>query len=237
MSKSKTITSIIFAPILMLSLLSCGESANSVEERTTKLLYQGHASLRLISTDEMVMDGTVIYVDPAMGDGYELPADIILITHEHRDHNQINLVTQKEDCVIIRAADAITNGEYSTFSIKGVEIEAVEAYNSRHSKLTSVGFLILIDGIMVYVAGDTSKTERMEKFSEKQIDYAFLPCDGEFNMNVVEAAECAEIIAARNNIPYHTRSRSIFDIEIAENFKASNRLIIEPGEEIILSKS
>ena len=46
-----------------------------------KLYYQGHGSFRLTS-----QNGTVLYVDPYAGDGYLLPADYILVTHEHGDH-------------------------------------------------------------------------------------------------------------------------------------------------------
>ncbi|MBR4667318.1 MAG: MBL fold metallo-hydrolase, partial [Butyrivibrio sp.] len=48
-----------------------------------KLLYQGHASVR-ITTPE----GKTIYVDPYAGEGYDVPADLILETHGHFDHTQ-----------------------------------------------------------------------------------------------------------------------------------------------------
>ena len=47
------------------------------------LLYQGHGSFRL-ETDA----GRIIYVDPFAGQGYDLPADLILVTHDHYDHNR-----------------------------------------------------------------------------------------------------------------------------------------------------
>lgn len=56
-----------------------------------KLLYQGHASLR-ITTDEC----DVIYVDPYAGEGYDRQADLVLVSHEHFDHNQVRLVTLKK---------------------------------------------------------------------------------------------------------------------------------------------
>ena len=51
-----------------------------------ELLYQGHGSLRFQTNK-----GTVIYLDPYAGEGYNLPADLVLVTHGHHDHNVITL--------------------------------------------------------------------------------------------------------------------------------------------------
>ena len=194
-----------------------------------KLLYQGHGSFRLIS-----QNGTVIYVDPYAGEGYDLPADIILVTHQHGDHNKIDLITQKKDCVIITNAEALDGGKHNSFSVNGIEIEAVGAKNKNHDPKNCVGFIITIDGIKIYAAGDTSKTDQMSNFAEKEIDYALLPCDGVYNMDLKEAAECAELIGAKHNIPIHMKPGELFDRERAEKFDAPNRLIVEAGEEIVL---
>ncbi|MCL1858799.1 MAG: MBL fold metallo-hydrolase [Oscillospiraceae bacterium] len=203
----------------------------SEKEAVTKMLYQGHASFRITASD-----GTVIYLDPYAGDGYDVPADIILVTHQHNDHNNIKLVTQKEGCKITSNKEALEGGTHNTFSVKNIEIEAVKAENNNHNPKDCVGYIITVDGIKIYFAGDTSKTDQMDKFSEKEIDYALLPCDGVYNMNAEEAAECAKIIGAKHNIPMHTKVGELFDREIAENFDAPDRLIAEAGEEIILSK-
>lgn len=196
----------------------------------TKLLYQGHGSLRLIS-----QTGIVIYIDPYAGEGYDLPADILLVTHQHGDHNQIKLVTQKQDCVVITNEEALSGGTHQRFSIGNIEIESVEASNKNHDPKSCVGYIITIDGIKIYAAGDTSKTAQMESLSSMEIDYALLPCDGVYNMDLQEAAECAEIINAKHNIPIHMKPGALFDRELAEKFDAPNRLIVEAGEEIVLA--
>ena len=195
-----------------------------------KLLYQGHGSFRLTSSD-----GVVMYIDPFAGTGYDVPADIILVTHQHDDHKQIHLITQKPGCKLITNFEALEGGKHNTFSVLGIGIEAVEAgYNQGHSPEDSVGFIITIDGLKLYFAGDTSKTPQMAGFAARKLDYAFLCADGFYNMNLDEAAECAEIIGARHNVPVHLKPGELFDREMAEQFKAPNRLIVDAGEEITL---
>lgn len=195
-----------------------------------KLFYQGHGSFRIVTDNE-----TVIYVDPYIGEGYDLPADIVLVTHEHQDHAKVELITQKEGCKILRAESMLINGEYKHVTIENVEIEAVPAYNKNHDINECVGYLIKTDGVKIYAAGDTSTTEYMKtNLCNENIDYALLPCDGFYNMDVKEAEKCAGIINAKHAIPIHTKPGELFDIEIAEKFQPSNRLIVKAGEEIQL---
>ena len=62
------------------------------------------------------------------------------------------------------------------------------AYNKNHPKDQCVGFLVKVDGRLLYLAGDTSETEEMGTILAKEpIDYAFLPMDGVYNMGREEA--------------------------------------------------
>jgi len=215
--------------LILSSVLFAMPGTGGSSNQPTMLLYQGHASFRLVSKD-----GTVIYIDPYTGEGYNLPADIILITHQHGDHNQINLITQKSGCVVITNKEALEGGTHNTFDIRGIKIEAVEASNANHNPNACVGYIITVDGISLYHAGDTSKTGQMSSFAVRNLDYALLPCDGIYNMNTESASECAEIIKAKHTIPIHTKPGVLFDRETAERVNTPNRLIIEAGSEIEL---
>jgi len=196
-----------------------------------KLLYQGHGSFRLTSDS-----GVVVFIDPFIGEGYDVPADIILVTHQHDDHNQLTLINEKPGCTTISNVEALEGGKHNVFSIKGIEIEAVEAgYNQGHAPDNSVGFIIVVDGLKLYFCGDTSTTPQMAEFAKRKLDYAFLCADGHYNMGLEEAAECAKLIGARHNVPVHLKPGELFDREMAERFNAPNRLIIEAGQEVDLT--
>ena len=192
----------------------------------SKLLFQGHGSYRLTADD-----GRIIYVDPYKGGGYDLPADIILVTHQHHDHNKIARCAQKPDCRIITNVEALAGGKHNSFDLDGIAVRAVEAGNKKHDPKECVGYLITLDGVKIYASGDTSKTEQMESFAVMKLDYALFPGDGIFNMGPGEAAECARIVGAKHNILIHLKPGESIRKK-AEKWTAPNKLIVEPGEEV-----
>ena len=218
--------------ILSLSMLLLGCGCASAENASHRLLYQGHGSLRIVTAE-----GKVIYVDPYAGEGYDLPADLILITHGHQDHTAVKLIRNRnEDCQIITWKEALVNGEYKTFDLGFATVEAVQAGNNRnHNIRECVGWLITLSGgITVYATGDTSTTDQMAELAERNITYAFFVCDGKYNMDMDEAIACAKLVNAQHSIPYHMAPGKLFDQKRAEKFDVPNRLIIPAGEEIVL---
>ena len=192
-----------------------------------QLYYQGHGSYRLISDD-----GFVVYVDPYAGKGYDQEADLIIVTHEHGDHNQIGLVTLKRDGVILRHGDLFDGKAYNTFKFGNVSVTGTPAENRNHPRERCVGFIMTIDGKRLYGGGDTSYFPEMEAF--KDLDYALLPSDGIYNMDIREAARCADLIDTKVAIPIHMAPGKLFDRRIAKKFKTRKALIVEPDETITL---
>ena len=212
-------------------------SEEEVVSEPAELLYQGHASVR-IRTPE----GKTIYVDPFFGTGYDVPADLILMTHGHYDHTKTDLITTKADeCRTISWKEAIVSGEYQSFDLGYVKVDAVEAgYNKNHDKKECVGYILTFsNGATVYLSGDTSTAPGMSELADRHLDYAFICCDGVYNMDVSEAAECARTIGAKHTIPYHmvpSDNPDGFDMSVAESFDATGRIILRPGQELVLEK-
>lgn len=172
-----------------------------------------HSSIRMNK-------GKIIYVDPFhIKENYK-DADIILITHSHYDHfseEDIKKV-RKADTKIYVTEDYVENAKSIGFSenkIVGVkpsqiyyegdiEINTVPAYNVNkqfHPKENNwVGYILKIDGISYYIAGDTDITEENKKI---KCDVAFVPVGGTYTMTAKEAAELVNIIKPKVAIPIH----------------------------------
>lgn len=191
-----------------------------------KLLYQGHSSFRIIDDE----NNTVIYIDPFAGEGYDVLADAVLVTHEHPDHNQVDMVAKKPDCKIYRGAEFAKKGSQATFSVGSMDILTFPAYNNIHDISEGVGFIIKAGDKVLYFAGDTSKIKEMEQLKSKHINYAFLPIDGYYNMDAVEAMECNEIICPEHAVPIHVNPEDFFDMTKTEEFTSDNRCILGPSD-------
>jgi L-ascorbate metabolism protein UlaG (beta-lactamase superfamily) len=196
------------------------------------LTFIGHASVK-IKTSE----GKIIYIDPYAGTAadYSDSADIVLITHQHYDHNNLSLTKRKTGCVVFTNAEAIVGGVYQSVTVGTVKIDGVAAYNANHPKSTSVGFVVEFDGIKLYHSGDTGKIDEMAELTARSITYALLCMDGIYNMTPEAATEAAAMIQAQHDIPIHTMPPpDTYSDAIVARFTSPNKLIVRNGESIEL---
>ncbi|NOQ55840.1 MAG: MBL fold metallo-hydrolase [Nanohaloarchaea archaeon] len=173
-----------------------------------KVSLLGHASTMIVS------DKKTIYIDPYIIPDNSPRADIILVTHEHFDHCAPDKITQlsNTDTQIVApkgCAQTIKNKmtEISvgkTIDIDNIRVTAVEAYNIKkqfHPKGMGMGYIIEIDSVKIYHAGDTDRIPEMKEL--KDIDIAFLPVGGTYTMDIVEASDAVTDIMPKVVVPMH----------------------------------
>ena len=144
-------------------------------------------------------------------------ADVIFITHEHPDHydeSSIKLLSHDNTRVILnkRCAEmlgsgtAMTNGDTLTIA-DGFTVEAVPAYNTTeghlqfHPKGRDNGYILTLDGLRIYIAGDTEDIPEMANIPD--IDIAFLPCNQPYPMTPDQLVRAAKTLMPKVIFPYH----------------------------------
>lgn len=162
----------------------------------------------------------VIYIDPFKIKKEMHDADIIFVTHNHYDHlskedilkinnnETIYVVTKDIENELlnigINKEKIMTVEPYKKYSIGDIRFETIPAYNIEkefHKKEDNwVGYIIEINGIRYYVAGDTDITEENRRV---KCDVAFVPIGGTYTMNYTEAAKLVNEIKPKIVIPTH----------------------------------
>jgi L-ascorbate metabolism protein UlaG (beta-lactamase superfamily) len=105
----------------------------------------------------------------------------------------------------------MANGDKT--ELLGITIGAVPAYNYSegrtqfHPKGRDNGFVLTIDGLRIYIAGDTEDISEMADL--KDIDIAFLPVNQPYTMTVDQCVNAAKVIAPKTLIPYHFSNTDI----------------------------
>ena len=161
-----------------------------------------------------------IYIDPFKIDRNYNDADIIFITHDHYDHYSEEDIDKviNENAVIVIPEELLTkvlkNGinknaiitvePNQKYMVQGIKFETVPAYNTNktfHPKENDwVGYVIEINGVKYYIAGDTDITEENKKV---KCDVAFVPVGGTYTMNFEEAAQLVNEIQPKVAVPIH----------------------------------
>lgn len=186
--------------------------------KTVKIHALVHSSMRI------EFDGMEFYVDPVTKLGSKtidytaMPkADYLLVTHEHFDHldtvaiqqllGDFTMVITNQNCgETLGYGTLLSNGEVLELE-DGITVEAVPAYNTSeghlqfHPKGRDNGFILTLDGLRIYIAGDTEDIPEMAEL--KDIDIAFLPCNQPYTMTVEQLVHAARMIKPKVLFPYH----------------------------------
>ena len=203
--------------------VACAQASYEVDEfktksgKTVKFHALVHASIRI------EYDGKEIEIDPVTKLGNKtidyaaMPkADYLFVTHEHGDHfdkeairlltgDKTQLITNKRCAEMLGYGETMANGERLTYN--GITVEAVPAYNTSegrtqfHPKGRDNGYILTIDGLRIYIAGDTEDIPEMQNI--KDIDIAFLPCNQPYTMTPEQLIKVAKMVKPKVLFPYH----------------------------------
>lgn len=210
----------------ILAWIEAGKQVTRYEVERFRTPSGASADITLIKHGslEIRYKGLSIQVDPVAELGKhtdyaaEFPkADVILVTHEHGDHLEdatIATLTGENTLLILNETsrnrigrgEVIRNGESRNLP-GGILLEAVPAYNttpgreSFHPRGNGNGYVLTIDGLRIYIAGDTENIPEMAEL--KDIDVAFLPVNQPYTMTPEQCIAAAEVIRPKVLIPYH----------------------------------
>ncbi|MBP2132142.1 L-ascorbate metabolism protein UlaG (beta-lactamase superfamily) [Methanomicrobium sp. W14] len=211
--------------------------------------WLGHSCFFLEGSKNIMTDPFMPYGD------FGCRPDIVAVTHAHGDH--------VGDAVSLNCPTVCPNELAIYLSKKGLKTEAMNiggtifvdsvkftmVYASHSSSIDddgvlvyggpASGFVISMDGVTVYHAGDTGLFSDMKLIHEMyHPDIALLPIGSKFTMGPSEAMVAAEFVGAPVVIPMHYNTFPLVEQD-ALAFKAAVEkvtdtkvAVLEPGESI-----
>jgi len=208
---------------------------DKIRDMLSKIQWIGHDAIKINASK-------VIYFDP-----WKLPAgmggdgDIVLVSHDHYDHLSIPDIRKAlkkggkamvAECCRDKFPDADRfTLPYMKHRLDGVDIYVTAAYNidkKFHPREKGYcGYIVDIDGVKIYHAGDTDAFPHMRDF---ECDIALLPVSGTYVMNPAEAVDAVNMLKPKLAIPIHWGDPDVVGTRAdAEKFKA-----LSPCEVVIL---
>jgi len=144
----------------------------------------------------------------------ELKSDVVICTHNHLDHVDIDAIPliKKENMLFLAPDDAKSTliecgvmkykafDEGTAVKIGDFELEAVFADHT----VPAVGVIVKHNGITMYFSGDTEYNEKLEELRKYNIDIMFICINGKLgNMDVNDAIRLTRIINPKVGVPTH----------------------------------
>lgn len=166
-----------------------------------KIKWYGQSCFRLTAEN-----GIKIVIDPYKMFCYKLPeidANIVTISHNHRDHNNVGAVKGK--FVLIKDPGA--------FSQEGIGIKGVQTFHdnvSGRKRGKNIVYNFRIDGLNVCHCGDLGHLLSLEQINKiGKVDILLLPVGGRVTLDARGAAEVMKQLNPSVVIPMHYRTKAM----------------------------
>ncbi|OCT16372.1 MBL fold metallo-hydrolase [Paenibacillus pectinilyticus] len=168
-----------------------------------RIKWYGHSSFLLTSEA-----GTRILIDPYYKFlGYRMPvpieSDIVVVTHDHSDHNKIKAAS----------GDYLLVNEPKTYSRGDVNISGFKTFHDKvngKKRGPNIVFRFEIDGLTICHCGDLGHllTEEQVKAIGK-VDILIVPVGGRMTLDGAEAAQVMRQLQAKVAIPMHYSTKAL----------------------------
>ena len=172
--------------------------------------------------------------------GLKLPnlsADILLVTHDHHDHNNIKAI--KGDPFLIQGP-----GEYE---VKGVFIQGIPAFHDdiegKERGLNTI-YVVEAEDMRFCHLGDLGQKELTDEQLEKidGVDVLMIPVGGEFTIDSSAAQKVIAQIEPRIVIPMHYRlpnskAETVKLDDVSKFLKTMGKPSVAPQDKLIVKES
>ncbi len=226
---------------------------------SVQIIYHGHACFTIqtgqanLLIDPFLTGNAMADVTPE-----QVKPDYILVTHAHGDHLGDALPIARRT-----GATVISNNEIHTYMAKhgvkshGMHIGGAHVFPFGKVKLTIAhhgssfpdgsyggnpcGFLLWLDGKLLYHAGDTALTYDMTLYGAEGIDVAMLPIGDNFTMGPEDAVKAVGFLQPKMAILMHYNTFGVIAQDaqaVADAIVAQTRtvpVIMKPGEILTVS--
>lgn len=188
--------------------------------------WLGHSCFKI--QDKNGPDGVTLVTDPYDPSvGLKMPnieADIITISHDHYDHN--NVKGLRGTPFVIKSA-----GEYD---IKGIAVNGAESFHDDESgkeRGINIIYRIEVEDVSIAHLGDLAHTLDNKQLELLQgTDILLIPVGGKYTLDAKKAVEVVSQIEPRIVVPMHYKVPGLkIDIEGVEKF--IKEIGIKPREE------
>lgn len=220
-----------------------------------KLIYLGHSAFYIESGDFKAL------IDPFIQGNPQCPFELddfpqlshILVTHGHADHiGDTVALAQKTGALVVCnhelghyfQGQGLKNvhtmhigGRFDRFKMTPAwHGSSVEIDGKLYDGGTPAGFLIDLDGIKIYHAGDTGLTMEMQLLQSEKIDYALLPIGSNYTMDWPDALRAVEMIQPKTLIPMHYNTFEAIKVDFDQLAipEKLNMKMLRPGETLDL---
>lgn len=201
-----------------------------------KTTYYGQSTFMLEAGGKKLLFDPFITPNPAAKDIdiHSLKPDYILVSHGHGDHVADLVAIQKDSGAIIICIAEIANwlGKHGINNAHGMNIGGgynfefgrVKMVNAIHSSTmpdgsaggNPAGFVLWIDGKVIYYAGDTALTYDMKLLADENLDWAYLPIGDNYTMGIDDAIKASGFINCKNVIGMHYDTFPVIKIDVSD---------------------